>query len=90
MGMEESGREEKRCGFCSCGGRALPERALRYHDERWCKPEHRERELFAMLVLEGMQAGVSWNLILNKEENFRAAFDGFEPAVVAGYGGEKI
>ncbi len=43
-----------------------------------------------MLILEGMQAGVSWNLILEKEENFRKAFDGFDPAVVAGYGEEKI
>ena len=47
-------------------------------------------ELYAMLVLEGMQAGVSWNLILNKEENFRKAFDGFDPKIVAEYDDEKI
>ena len=63
---------------------------LAYHDTRWCKPEHRDQELFAMLVLEGMQAGVSWNLILNKEDNFRRAFDGFDPAIVAAYGDDKL
>lgn len=83
--------ERKRCNF-SFGkgdGRFL-EKMLLYHDTRWCKPEHRDRELFAMLVLEGMQAGVSWNLILDKEENFRKAFDGFDPEVVAEYGEEKF
>ena len=67
--------ETKRCDLGLC----VSEKVLRYHDTRWCKPEHRDGELFAMLVLEGMQAGVSWNLILNKEENFRRAFDGFDP-----------
>lgn len=79
----------KRCMF-SLGGKAPSEKALRYHDTRWCKPEHRDGELFAMLVLEGMQAGVSWDLILEKEENFRRAFDGFDPETVASYGEEKI
>lgn len=83
--------EKKRCGFCfGAKGGPVSEKSLRYHDTRWCKPEHRDGELFAMLVLEGMQAGVSWSLILDKEENFRRAFDGFDPAVVAGYGPEKI
>ena len=81
--------QKRRCNFSFGEGRAS-EKALLYHDTRWCKPEHREGELFAMLILEGMQAGVSWNLILNKEENFRRAFDGFEPAAVANYGEEKI
>ncbi len=81
--------EKQRCNF-SLGGARISEKALLYHDTRWCKPEHREGELFAMLVLEGMQAGVSWNLILEKEENFRRAFDGFDPAIVANYGEEKI
>lgn len=83
--------EMKRCDF---GFGAKPnqicEQYLAYHDERWCKPEHRDQELYAMLVLEGMQAGVSWNLILKKEENFRKAFDGFDPRIVAGYGTEKV
>lgn len=66
------------------------EKFLLYHDTRWCKPEHRDNELYAMLVLEGMQAGVNWELILNKEENFRKAFDGFDPEKVAVYDDPKI
>ena len=66
------------------------QRMLAYHDERWCKSEHRDKELFAMLILEGMQAGVSWLLILNKEEAFREAFDGFDPVIVAAYTPEKV
>lgn len=81
--------EKRRCDF-SLGAGHISEKALLYHDTRWCKPEHRDGELFAMLVLEGMQAGVSWNLILEKEENFRRAFDGFDPEIVANYGEEKI
>ncbi len=81
--------EKKRCNF-SNGAGPVSEKAVLYHDTRWCKPEHREQELYAMLVLEGMQAGVSWNLILNKEANFRRAFDGFDPVTVANYGEEKV
>lgn len=82
---------KRRCDFClGAGTHGVTEKALAYHDSRWCKPEHRERELFAMLVLEGMQAGVSWNLILEKEERFRRAFDGFDPAIVAAYDEEKV
>ena len=83
--------EKKRCNF-SFGSKEyhVSEKALEYHDTRWCKPEHRDRELFAMLVLEGMQAGVSWNLILNKEDNFRKAFDGFDPEIVANYDDAKL
>lgn len=83
--------EKKRCdfGFGTTSGQ-VSETYLRYHDTRWCKPEHRDQELFAMLILEGMQAGVSWNLILNKEENFRKAFDAFDPAIVAAYDEEKV
>ncbi len=82
--------ERKRCNFGFGTKNRVSEKALLYHDMRWCKPEHREEELFAMLVLEGMQAGVSWDLILNKEENFRRAFDGFDPGTVASYGEQKI
>ena len=83
--------EKKRCNF-SFGIKEyhVSEKFLLYHDTRWCKPEHREQELYAMLVLEGMQAGVSWNLILNKEDNFRKAFDGFDPRIVADYDERKV
>lgn len=83
--------EKRRCNFSlGTNENHISEKALLYHDTRWCKPEHRDQELYAMLVLEGMQAGVSWDLILNKEENFRKAFDGFDPNIVANYGEQKI
>ena len=83
--------EKKRCNF-SFGTKEyhVSEKFLLYHDTRWCKPEHRDQELYAMLVLEGMQAGVSWNLVLNKEDNFRKAFDGFDPHIVAAYDDAKL
>lgn len=83
--------EKKRCNF-SFGAtkNQISEKVLAYHDMRWCNPEHNDRELFAMLVLEGMQAGVSWNLILAKEENFRKAFDGFDPQIVAAYDDARV
>ena len=83
--------EKKRCNF-SFGAKEYhaSDKFVIYHDTRWCKPEHRDRELFAMLILEGMQAGVSWNLILNKEDNFRKAFDGFDPEIVANYDDAKL
>lgn len=83
--------KKKRCNFSfETKQLQLDIKVLQYHDKRWCKPVHEDNELFAMLILEGMQAGVSWNLILNKEENFRKAFDGFNPQIVANYGKKKI
>lgn len=61
-----------------------------YHDEEWGVPLHDDRKLFEFLVLEGMQAGLSWSTILNKRENYRRAFDGFDPQRVARYGEKKI
>ena len=61
-----------------------------YHDQEWGVPEHDDRKLFEMLILEGFQAGLSWITILKKREAFRRAFDRFDPAVVAGYGAEKL
>ncbi|TKR24073.1 DNA-3-methyladenine glycosylase I [Cellulomonas hominis] len=57
----------------------------RYHDEEWGHPVHGERELYERLTLEAFQSGLSWITILRRREGFRAAFDGFDPAVVAGY-----
>ncbi len=62
----------------------------RYHDEEWGNPLHDDQKLFEFLALDGMQAGLSWNTILRKRENFRQAFDHFEIKVVAGYGESKI
>jgi DNA-3-methyladenine glycosylase I len=63
---------------------------MAYHDREWGVPCRDERRLFEMLVLEGMQAGLSWSLILRKREAFRAAFDGFDAEAVARYGEEKV
>jgi DNA-3-methyladenine glycosylase I len=56
-----------------------------YHDLEWGVPLHDDRKLYEFLVLEGMQAGLSWATILRKRENFRRAFDGFDPTMVAGF-----
>ncbi|MCC6955760.1 MAG: DNA-3-methyladenine glycosylase I [Anaerolineales bacterium] len=61
-----------------------------YHDNEWGVPVHDDRLLYEFLTLEGFQAGLSWRTVLAKRENFRAAFDGFDPAIVAGYGEAKI
>ena len=65
-------------------------RYLRYHDEEWGVPVHDDRKLFEMLVLEGFQAGLSWECVLNKRDAFIRAFDGFDVEVVSAYGEEKI
>jgi DNA-3-methyladenine glycosylase I len=62
---------------------------ISYHDREWGVPVHDDRLLFEFLVLEGAQAGLSWETILKKRENYRQAFDNFEPAVVARYGKRK-
>ena len=63
---------------------------MRYHDEEWGVPVHDDRLLFEFLCLEGAQAGLSWQTILNKRENYRAAFDNFDPGKIANYtDGEK-
>ena len=61
-----------------------------YHDLEWGVPLHDDRKLFEFLVLEGLQAGLSWNTILRKRENFRKAFHGFDPGRVARYGEKDI
>ena len=61
-----------------------------YHDQEWGVPLHDDRKLFEFLILEGMQAGLSWMTILKKRENFRLAFDGFDPAVVSQYDQAKV
>jgi DNA-3-methyladenine glycosylase I len=61
-----------------------------YHDKEWGVPLHDDRALFEFLILEGAQAGLSWITILRKRENYRAAFDHFDPARVARYGASKI
>ena len=64
--------------------------SIRYHDKEWGVPVHDDRILFEFLVLEGAQAGLSWETILNKRENYRAAFDNFDPHKVARYDRRKF
>ena len=66
------------------------ELAIRYHDEEWGVPVHDDRVLFEFLILEGAQAGLSWNTILNKRENYRRAFAGFDPVRVARFDQKRI
>ena len=73
-----------RCGWASS------ELSIRYHDEEWGVPVHNDRTLFEFLVLEGAQAGLSWNTILNKRDHYREVFDGFDPERVARYDRRKI
>lgn len=61
---------------------------IAYHDEEWGRPLHDDRALFELLILEGFQAGLSWECVLNKREAFRRAFEGFRPERVAAYGAE--
>jgi DNA-3-methyladenine glycosylase I len=63
---------------------------IRYHDEEWGVPAHDDRTLFEFLVLEGAQAGLSWETILNKRENYRAAFDNFDPQKIARYNRKRL
>ena len=78
--------ELKRCRWAD----PVSELYIAYHDQEWGVPEHDDRKLFEMLILEGFQAGLSWITILKKREAFRKAFDGFDPAVIARYGPEKV
>ena len=64
--------------------------AIRYHDREWGVPQHDDRVLFEFLVLEGAQAGLSWDTILRKRDNYRAAFDKFDPKRVSRYQQRKI
>jgi DNA-3-methyladenine glycosylase I len=74
---------KKRCAW------ANNDLAVAYHDQEWGVPLHDDRLLFEFLILEGAQAGLSWDTILAKRKNYREAYDGFDPAVVAKYGKRK-
>jgi DNA-3-methyladenine glycosylase I len=78
--------EPVRCGWA----RDADPRMLAYHDEEWGAPNHDDRHLFEMLTLEGAQAGLSWQTILNKRDGYRAAFADFDAAKVARFRDAKI
>lgn len=69
---------------------ATDELSIPYHDREWGVPVHDDMVLFEFLVLEGVQAGLSWNTVLKKRENYRRAFDGFDPRLVAKYDDRKV
>ena len=74
----------KRCAW------AKTDLSIAYHDLEWGVPSHDDRVLFEFLILEGAQAGLSWETILRKRDNYRAAFDNFAPAKVARYNQRKV
>jgi DNA-3-methyladenine glycosylase I len=78
-----SPRPKRRCGWPS------NPLAIAYHDREWGVPVHNDRKLFEFLILEGAQAGLSWDTILAKRENYRKAFDGFDFAKIARYDSKK-
>ena len=79
-------RERRRCTWAPAGKPLY----LAYHDEQWGVPVHDDRTLFEMLILEGAQAGLSWETILNKRAAYRRAFDRFDPRKVARYDARKV
>ncbi len=78
-------------GLIRCDWGSLDDPLYRdYHDREWGVPVHDDKRIFEYLILEGFQAGLSWSTVLKKRENFRKAFDGFDPEAVAGYDSKKI
>ena len=78
--------EKIRCKWCNLANPLY----VKYHDEEWCVPTYDDGTLFEFIILEAFQAGLSWETILNKRENFRKAFDNFDPYIIQEYGEEKI
>ncbi len=78
--------ERERCGWVPMSDPLY----LKYHDEEWGTPQHDDLKLFELLILEGAQAGLSWKTVLHKRENFREAFDNFDPEKIALYDESRI
>lgn len=74
----------ERCPWCG-----IDELYVKYHDEEWGVPVHDDRKHFEFLVLESAQAGLNWLTVLKKRENYRSAYDGFDPVKVSNYNEEK-
>ena len=75
-----------RCKWCNVKNEKYKE----YHDKEWCKPNFEDKYLFEMLILESFQAGLSWECVLNKREDFRKAFDNFDVEKICNYNDGKI
>lgn len=76
--------ESQRCAW------AKTVNSIAYHDQEWGVPVHSDRVLFAFLLLEGAQAGLSWETILGKRAHYQTVFDGFDPRAIAAYDQEKV
>jgi DNA-3-methyladenine glycosylase I len=81
--MKAPGKDVVRCEWAS------NDLSILYHDREWGVPQHDDQILFEFLILEGAQAGLSWDTILKKRENYRAAFDGFDAKKIAHYDRRK-
>ena len=79
-------QEKIRCKWCNLKNPLY----VKYHDEEWCKPNFNEKYLYEMLILESFQAGLSWECILNKREDFRKAYDNFDIDKICRYTDKKI
>ncbi len=75
-----------RCKWCNLQN----PKYIKYHDEEWCQPNFNDQYLFEMLILESFQAGLSWECVLNKREDFRKAYDNFDIDKICNYSNEKI
>lgn len=78
--------QKSRCKWCN----PKNPKYIKYHDKEWCKPNFNEKYLFEMLILESFQAGLSWECVLNKREDFRKAYDNFEIDKICKYDDKKI
>ena len=76
----------KRCKWCNLNN----PKYIEYHDNEWCKPNFDDKYLFEMLILESFQAGLSWECVLNKREDFRKAYDNFDIDKICNYDNTKI
>lgn len=79
-------KEEKRCKWCNLNN----PKYIEYHDNEWCKPNFDDKYLFEMLILESFQAGLSWECVLNKRDDFRRAYDNFDIDKIYNYDDTKI
>ena len=84
MAMTKTAKAGQRCKW------AQKPAMIEYHDNEWGRPVHDDRVLFEFLILEGAQAGLSWETILNKRENYRKAFDRFDARKIARYDKRKV
>lgn len=79
-------KEQKRCKWCNLNN----PKYIEYHDNEWCKPNYDDKYLFEMLILESFQAGLSWECVLNKRDDFRKAYDNFDIDKICNYDDTKI